>query len=91
MHRTPGHPRAQRVHRQSSFLEREATAWAISAFMSAARSVVRSNWKCSVDTGVKANDDGLGSNREIDVGLADATDSGVDQLDLDFVGRELEQ
>ncbi len=42
MHRAPLHPGAWRLHVQSSLLEREATAWAISAFMSAARSVVRS-------------------------------------------------
>src|SRR5207245_1834060 len=48
MHRAPLHPGAWRVHGYSSILEREATARAISAFMSAARSVVRSKTKCSV-------------------------------------------
>src|SRR5690606_29936714 len=44
-----------------------------------------------VSTHVKADDDGLGSQRQVDVGLGDTTHARVHDLYLDFVGRQLEQ
>ena len=47
--------------------------------------------RTGIGTGVEADDDGLGSLRQIDVGLADRTDRAVDDLDLDFFGGQLGQ
>jgi hypothetical protein len=47
--------------------------------------------RTGIGTRVEADDDRLGGNGQVDVGLADTAHAGIDQLHLDLVGGQLEQ
>jgi hypothetical protein len=47
--------------------------------------------RAGIGAGVETDDERLGRNRQVHIGFADAAHGGVHELDLDFVGRQLEQ